>query len=358
MASAASVRRAGCLELNDVSRQPSSGCGPGLSTGHHDAASWNVVWRDRGLAGFFDWDTARPSTREFDLAFMALTWFPCTYEGSPSGPASPPSRTVLGACACCSTPTDTRATACSSKLSWRSGPEPTRTSSAAWPLAATRSTRPWSRLPPTSIRRPAKSTCCPLPSGCPRIAATTTLCLTGSYAPPALTPRDPTATADTGRIEPLAGSPDPCHGRDTALLTVIRSTRRALPAHRRRRPPATRGPYRRTTQGGSGMVAACGIATAHAAQASASCQVRPQSARISTSCSEPRSRPGLEPVASRGRHGEGRRAAPRHRVHRSPLPARSRRGPQGGPDRARPEREVAQVGRSVSGRRHTQKMCN
>ncbi|MFF4257958.1 phosphotransferase [Streptomyces sp. NPDC001663] len=225
--------------------------GPGLSTGHHDAAWWNVLWRDRGLAGFFDCDTARPSTREFDLAFMALTWFPCTYEGPPSGPASPPSRTVLGACAC-STPTDTRATACSSKLSWRSGPEPTRTSSAAWPLAATRSTRPWSRLPPTSIRRPAKSTCCPLPSGCPRIAATTTLCLTGPSAPPALTPRDPTATADTGQIEPLAGSPDPCHGRDTALLTVIRSTRRALPAHRRRRPPATRGPYRRTTQGAPG----------------------------------------------------------------------------------------------------------
>ncbi|WP_326759053.1 hypothetical protein OHB35_14790 [Streptomyces phaeochromogenes] len=41
------------------------------------------------------------------------------------------------------------------------------------------------------------------------------------------------------------------------------------------RPPATRGPYRRTTQGGFGMVAAYGITTAHAAQASASCQVRP-----------------------------------------------------------------------------------
>ncbi|EKX60756.1 hypothetical protein Sipo8835_03135 [Streptomyces ipomoeae] len=36
----------------------------------------------------------------------------------------------------------------------------------------------------------------------------------------------------------------------------------------------------------------------------------------------------------------------------------SRRGRQVGPVRARPEREVSQVGRSVSGRRHTQKMCN
>lgn len=49
---------------------------PGLVIGHHDAAPWNVVWRDGSLVGFFDWDTAGPSTREFDLAFMALTWVP------------------------------------------------------------------------------------------------------------------------------------------------------------------------------------------------------------------------------------------------------------------------------------------
>ncbi|MGH4029311.1 phosphotransferase [Actinomycetota bacterium Odt1-20B] len=49
---------------------------PGLVIGHHDAAPWNAVWRDGSLAGFFDWDTAGPSTREFDLAFMALTWVP------------------------------------------------------------------------------------------------------------------------------------------------------------------------------------------------------------------------------------------------------------------------------------------
>ncbi|MFD5699975.1 phosphotransferase [Streptomyces lasiicapitis] len=49
---------------------------PGLIIGHHDAAPWNAVWRDGDLAGFFDWDTAGPSSREFELAFIALTWVP------------------------------------------------------------------------------------------------------------------------------------------------------------------------------------------------------------------------------------------------------------------------------------------
>ncbi|GAA1705737.1 hypothetical protein GCM10009680_53160 [Streptomyces yatensis] len=49
---------------------------PGLIVGHHDAAPWNAVWRDGDLVGFFDWDTAGPSSREFDLAFMVLTWVP------------------------------------------------------------------------------------------------------------------------------------------------------------------------------------------------------------------------------------------------------------------------------------------
>lgn len=49
---------------------------PGLIVGHHDAAPWNAVWRDGHLAGFVDWDTAGPSTREFDLAYTALTWVP------------------------------------------------------------------------------------------------------------------------------------------------------------------------------------------------------------------------------------------------------------------------------------------
>ncbi|MEU6995508.1 phosphotransferase [Streptomyces sp. NPDC046465] len=54
---------------------------PGLVIGHHDAAPWNAVRRDGRLAGFFDWDTAGPSTREFDLAFMALTWVPLHARG-------------------------------------------------------------------------------------------------------------------------------------------------------------------------------------------------------------------------------------------------------------------------------------
>lgn len=49
---------------------------PGLVIGHHDAAPYNAVWRDGRVVGFFDWDTAGPSSREFDLAFAALTWVP------------------------------------------------------------------------------------------------------------------------------------------------------------------------------------------------------------------------------------------------------------------------------------------
>lgn len=49
---------------------------PGLIIGHHDASPYNAVWRDGSLAGFVDWDTAGPSTRDLDLAFTALTWVP------------------------------------------------------------------------------------------------------------------------------------------------------------------------------------------------------------------------------------------------------------------------------------------
>jgi hypothetical protein len=49
---------------------------PGLVIGHHDAAPFNAVWRDRTLIGFVDWDTAGPSSRELDLAYVALTWVP------------------------------------------------------------------------------------------------------------------------------------------------------------------------------------------------------------------------------------------------------------------------------------------
>ena len=49
---------------------------PGLICGHHDAAPYNAVWSDGDLVGFVDWDTAGPSSRELDLAFVALTWVP------------------------------------------------------------------------------------------------------------------------------------------------------------------------------------------------------------------------------------------------------------------------------------------
>jgi Ser/Thr protein kinase RdoA (MazF antagonist) len=50
---------------------------PGLVIGHQDAAPYNaaVLNGDR-LVGFFDWDAAGPSTRDFDLAFAALMWVP------------------------------------------------------------------------------------------------------------------------------------------------------------------------------------------------------------------------------------------------------------------------------------------
>lgn len=49
---------------------------PGLVVGHQDAAPYNAVFDDGTLVGFFDWDHAGPSTREFDLAFAALSWVP------------------------------------------------------------------------------------------------------------------------------------------------------------------------------------------------------------------------------------------------------------------------------------------
>jgi thiamine kinase-like enzyme len=48
----------------------------GLVIGHNDAAPYNAVWCDGRLAGFVDWDTAGPSSRDTDLAFAALWWVP------------------------------------------------------------------------------------------------------------------------------------------------------------------------------------------------------------------------------------------------------------------------------------------
>jgi hypothetical protein len=49
---------------------------PGLIVGHNDAAPYNAVWRDGKLAGFIDWDMARPVTVAWDLVFAAFSWVP------------------------------------------------------------------------------------------------------------------------------------------------------------------------------------------------------------------------------------------------------------------------------------------
>jgi hypothetical protein len=51
---------------------------PGWIVGHQDAAPYNAVMDGDRLVGFFDWDTASPSSREDDLAFSALLWVPLT----------------------------------------------------------------------------------------------------------------------------------------------------------------------------------------------------------------------------------------------------------------------------------------
>ncbi|MBW6435629.1 phosphotransferase [Actinoplanes hulinensis] len=55
---------------------------PGMVVGHQDAAPYNAVMDGDRLAGFFDWDTAGPSSREFDLAFTALSWVPLYSPGA------------------------------------------------------------------------------------------------------------------------------------------------------------------------------------------------------------------------------------------------------------------------------------
>ncbi|MEU4243544.1 phosphotransferase [Actinoplanes sp. NPDC026619] len=63
--------------------------GPGLVIGHQDAAPYNAVVDGDRLVGFFDWDIAGPSTREFDLAFSVLPWVPLS---APDGDADLPGR--------------------------------------------------------------------------------------------------------------------------------------------------------------------------------------------------------------------------------------------------------------------------
>jgi hypothetical protein len=55
---------------------------PGWVVGHQDAAPYNAVMDGERLVGFFDWDIAGPSPREFDLAFSALLWVPLDAPGA------------------------------------------------------------------------------------------------------------------------------------------------------------------------------------------------------------------------------------------------------------------------------------
>lgn len=54
---------------------------PGMIVGHQDAAPYNAAMDGDRLVGFFDWDTAGPSSRESDIAFSALLWVPLTAAG-------------------------------------------------------------------------------------------------------------------------------------------------------------------------------------------------------------------------------------------------------------------------------------
>jgi Ser/Thr protein kinase RdoA (MazF antagonist) len=47
---------------------------PGWIVGHQDAGPHNAAMDGDRLVGFFDWDTAGPSTPEVDLAFSAIAW--------------------------------------------------------------------------------------------------------------------------------------------------------------------------------------------------------------------------------------------------------------------------------------------
>jgi hypothetical protein len=61
---------------------------PGWIIGHQDAAPYNAAMDGGRLAGFFDWDTASPSSREFDLAFSAIVWVPLTEPDAGDEPGS------------------------------------------------------------------------------------------------------------------------------------------------------------------------------------------------------------------------------------------------------------------------------
>lgn len=56
---------------------------------HNDFAPYNLVFRDRRLAGVIDWDTASPGPRVWDVAYLAYRLVPLTAPGNPDAIASP-----------------------------------------------------------------------------------------------------------------------------------------------------------------------------------------------------------------------------------------------------------------------------
>jgi len=70
---------------------------PGLIVGHQDAAPYNAVVDGERLVGFYDWDIAGPSSREWDLAFSMLPWIPLASPSpSPSDTPGPPDAASTG----------------------------------------------------------------------------------------------------------------------------------------------------------------------------------------------------------------------------------------------------------------------
>jgi len=64
---------------------------PGLIVGHQDAAPYNAVVDGERLVGFYDWDIAGPSSREWDLANSMLPWVPLASDApGPSDAAGGP----------------------------------------------------------------------------------------------------------------------------------------------------------------------------------------------------------------------------------------------------------------------------
>jgi hypothetical protein len=66
---------------------------PGQIIGHQDAAPYNAVVDGDRLVGFYDWDVAGPSSREWDLAFAVLPWVPLA---SPTGDTPSTSHDIAG----------------------------------------------------------------------------------------------------------------------------------------------------------------------------------------------------------------------------------------------------------------------